>query len=94
MEWITLSQMKLRTPGVLWWDSFYPVAEKSKQDCNSSQWPIQPSLKFKESWKCQDAVHMNPGSLVLAVQMLVNQICNEFMPPDGYCCDDNEDRSS
>ena len=92
MEWVTLSQMKLKTPGILWWDSFYPVAENSMEECDNlsndkQKRPVHPSLKYKDSWNCLDGLHMNPGSLVVAVQMLVNQMCNEFMPPDGYCCD-------
>jgi len=91
LEFVAAAQSQLRTPGLTIWDSFYPIAESSMRDClnapeNVTEVP-HPSLKFSQSWRCTDWLHTNEGATVIAVQMVVNHICNEHMPREGYCCE-------
>ena len=49
-----------------------------------------PSLNLTKSWKCTDRVHPSPESQIVAVQMIVNALCNGDMDEDSvhedYCC--------
>ncbi|KAF2360330.1 SGNH hydrolase-type esterase domain [Trinorchestia longiramus] len=81
-EWITSAQMKaFNSEGIPVWDSLQPVAYASIKEL-----PKQPRLLYRRSWDCADRVHTNNEAVVVAIHMILNYLCNEYLPPEDYCC--------
>ena len=59
------------------------------QDCMvaqnyESELPQHPALTLTKSWRCGDRIHSNSEAVLVAVQMMVNYLCNPVLY--GHCC--------
>ncbi|KAK7067381.1 hypothetical protein SK128_008879 [Halocaridina rubra] len=93
LEWLLNAQALLQPPGVLFWDSFLPIAYAADQDCmhlrsqNVDLKHIPRYHMFQQliSWHCLERYHIGFEALSVAVQMALNHICNPYLD-NGYCC--------
>ena len=91
LEWLVNLQRRMESSDLPIWDSFYPVAEAAMQDCVNAPpgvpKPPHPDLRFTPSWQCYDWAHCGRGATVIAAQMIINDLCNQYLPSEGYCCE-------
>lgn len=93
LEWLLNAQMELQPSGVVIWDSFLPVAYASRSDCmhlydkniELNSLPTFSTFSSQISWHCVERMHVGLEALSVAVQMVLNHVCNPYMTGD-YCC--------
>ncbi|KAK4300681.1 hypothetical protein Pmani_027134 [Petrolisthes manimaculis] len=87
LEWLLNAQLSFLPPGVIIWDSFLPVAYASITDCiniymhgvNISYLPEYSNFEPSVTWQCFERMHIGLEAISVAVQMVLNHICNPFM---------------
>lgn len=93
LEWLSNAQTALQPPGVIVWDSFLPLAHLSLIDCmNIMGHGLDPAFLPQYgvfdahiSWECSERLHIGTEVISIGVQMMLNHICNPFLPGQ-YCC--------
>ncbi|XP_045122259.1 uncharacterized protein LOC123510873 [Portunus trituberculatus] len=93
LEWLSNAQTSLQPPGVIVWDSFLPLAQLSLIDCmnivghglDQEALPNYKVFSSHISWECSERLHTGIEVLSVAVQMMLNHVCNPFLPGQ-YCC--------
>ncbi|XP_050733146.1 uncharacterized protein LOC127006835 [Eriocheir sinensis] len=94
LEWLSNAQTSLQPPGVIVWDSFLPVAHRAAGDCvnlilekvDLNTLPHYSVFPPPNTWNCWERMHIGLEALSVAVQMMLNHVCNPYLPPTGHCC--------
>lgn len=93
LEWLLNAQISLQPPGIIIWDSFLPIAFVARSDCmhfyaaNISENLLGKFSNFLSfiTWQCFERMHVGLEALSVAVQMVLNHVCNPYMV-GMYCC--------
>nr|XP_045604389.1 uncharacterized protein LOC123762114 [Procambarus clarkii] len=101
LEWLLNAQIDLQAPGVIIWDSFLPVAYASRSDCiklyaenvDLNYLPKFSVFPGQLSWHCSERMHVGFEALSVAVQMVLNHICNPHLG-GNYCCSNSYQSST
>ncbi|XP_066960884.1 uncharacterized protein [Macrobrachium rosenbergii] len=93
LEWQLNAQALLKPSGVLFWDTFLPISYASREDCmyfssenvDFASLPKYAGFRPLLSWNCQERAHVGFEAIGVAVQMVLNHLCNPHLG-EGYCC--------
>ena len=94
LEWISSIHASLLPENVVVWDSLLPIIKAEIRDCISvnvhkippEELPKYSNFSSKMSWMCWERMHSGFESLQIAVQMVLNYMCNQYFFEDELCC--------
>ena len=94
LEWLSSIHASLLPKNVIIWDSFLPIVKAAIRDCitvnvqqiTPEELPNYSNFTSGMTWMCWERMHTGFEALQIAVQMVLNYMCNQYFSADELCC--------